>query len=175
MTRVRVVPSGPPRVISQISSNRRSDQMVMSSATSPTVGLMTCQVTTRKTHQRLAPSISAASVSSAGTDCSADRSTTATNGKSCQMVVARIAVRARSGLSRMPLSPMSTPSPRSTRLTMPYWALSIQVAMSAVAIPGAAHGTVTRARAMPRPGNRPFSSNATPRPEPTAPTTHATT
>ncbi|GAB3908986.1 hypothetical protein GCM10027612_84190 [Microbispora bryophytorum subsp. camponoti] len=77
------------------------------------VGLMTCQVTARKVHQRPAPSTVAASVRSAGTDCSADSSTTEVNGNSCQMVVARIAGRAYVGLSRM--APPGTPRPTASR------------------------------------------------------------
>jgi hypothetical protein len=175
MTRVSVAPTGPPLVMSQMSSNLRSDQMVMSRARSPTAGLMTCQVTARKVHHRPAPSTLAASVRSWGTACSADSSTTEVNGNSCQMVVTRMAGSAYRGLSRM--EPPGTPSPIAfrKRFTMPYWELSIHVAISATAIPGAAHGTVISARATPRPRKPVLSRSAMTSPEPTAPTTQATT
>lgn len=91
MTSVSVAPTGPPLVINQISSNRRSDQIVISRASRPTVGLMTCQVTARKVAHRPAPSTVAASLRSCGTDWRAESSTTEVNGNSCQMVVASTA------------------------------------------------------------------------------------
>lgn len=58
---------------------------------------------------------------------------------------------------------------------MPYCALSIQVAMSATAMPGAAQGTVTSARATPRPRNFLLSRSATTSPAPIATTTQVIT
>jgi hypothetical protein len=91
------------------------------------------------------------------------------------MVVTRMAGRAYRGLSRM--EPPGTPSPMAfrKRFTIPYWELNIHVAISATAMPGAAHGTVISARATPRARKALLSSRAMTRPEPTAPTTQATT
>ncbi|MNW08603.1 hypothetical protein D3C71_2054100 [compost metagenome] len=67
MTSVLVSPSGPPWVISQITSKRRSDHTVMSRVSRATEGRMVGQVTARKMLSRSAPSITAASRSSDGT------------------------------------------------------------------------------------------------------------
>ena len=118
----------------------------------------------RNLPQLPAPSIAAASYSSAGIACSPASRVTAKNGNPCQ-----ITARTTPAIAVLDCASQGTdcdrmPSRTPMLFSTPRLKSSIQVQISPMITDGSAHGTTTSARAMPRHAKLRFSSRAAVKP-----------